>query len=258
MRELNVDLVRAVERAVQILNCFSFERPCLNIAEIIEKTKLAKATVYRLLWTLEQNGQIQYDQKEYTYRLGHKLLEYGGIALENLDIRREAAPYLEKLHSNIGHSIVLAVPQGTTLQYLMRLDSDEGFQPRNFVGRRRILHNGAFGIVMLSYMEEDFVHDILERYSLEAITPETLVDKDRFLKRLKEIRQKGYFVDIGETFVGFTAITAPVFDRKDNAIASIGASGPSFKMEGEIRDSLVRQITETAQNISLRMGYIIK
>ncbi|BCJ88222.1 IclR family transcriptional regulator [Effusibacillus dendaii] len=258
MRELNVDPIRAVERAIQILNCFSFERPDLSIEEIIEKTKLAKATIYRLLWTLEKNGLIHYDKKENRYRLGYKSLEYGGIVLENLDIRREAEPYLQELYEVTGHSVILAVPQNETVQYLARYDSDEGFQPRNFIGRRRILHNGAYGIVLLAHMEPDFVQKILDQYPLEALTPDTLINKERFIHRLQEIRKNGFFVDEGETFAGFTAIAVPVFDGKDKAIAAIGISGPSFKMEGEPRDRFIKQTKETAMKISLRMGHIIK
>jgi IclR family KDG regulon transcriptional repressor len=258
MRELQVDSVRAVERAIQIMNCFSFERPELSIGDIIEKTKLAKATAYRLLWTLEQNGLIQYDPKENTYRLGYKSLEYGGIVLENLDIRREAGPYLQQLKERTGHSTVLAVPQGETIQYLMRYDSDEDFQPRNFIGRRRILHNGAFGIVMLAYMEPGFVNDFLERYPLEALTPNTVTDKDRFVRRLQEIRNNGFFVDSGETFMGFTAIAAPVFDGRENVIAAVGMSGPSFKIEGEDRAEFIHQTVTTAMKISRRMGFTKK
>lgn len=256
MRELNVESVRAVERAIQILNCFSFDRPNLSIAEIMEKTKLAKATVYRLLWTLEQHGLIQYDQQDNTYRLGYKPLEYGGIVLENLDIRREAGVYLLELFERTGHSTVLVVPQGESIQYLIRHDSDEGFQPRNFIGRRRILHNGAFGIAILAFMEMDFVEGLLDRYPLEAFTPNTLTDREQFKRRLEEIRRAGYFVDVEETFVGFTAIAVPIFDRNNHAIAAIGISGPSFKMEGEAREQLVRQTTEAAKKISLRMGQI--
>jgi IclR family transcriptional regulator, KDG regulon repressor len=257
MRELNIEPIRAVERAIQILNCFSFERPNLTIEEIIDKTNLAKATVYRLLWTMERNGLIQYDQKENKYRLGYKSLEYGGIVLENLDIRREADPYLQELHELTGHSVILAVPQGDTIQYLLRYDSDEGFQPRNFVGRRRILHNGALGILLLSYEKKDFAEGLLNRYPLEAHTPHTLVDNEQFLQRLQEIRQKGMFVDVDETFIGFTAIAVPIYRGKEEVIAAIGISGPSFKMEGEAREQLIKQMKETAMKISRRMGYII-
>ncbi|WP_017727561.1 IclR family transcriptional regulator [Halalkalibacterium ligniniphilum] len=254
MRELNLDPIRSVERAIQILNCFSFEKPVLSIDEIMEKTKLAKTTTYRLLWTMERNNVIQYDQMTNKYRLGTKALEYGGIVLENLDIRREAEPYLLHLHEVTGHSVILAQPQGETIQYLLRFDSDEGLQPNNFVGRRRILHNGALGIVLLAYMEEEFVQNLLERWPLEPLTPKTLTDHKKFLLRLREIRKNGHYIDEDETFFGYTAISAPIFSDKNKVIASIGISGPSFKTEGENRAYLIQLITKAASDISVRMG----
>lgn len=114
----------------------------LSIDEIMAKTKLAKATIYRLLWTLERNDLVGYDQSLNRYRLGNKPLEYG-------------------------------------------------LMPTNFVGRRRTLHNGALGIVLLSYMDEEFVYDFLKRYPLEQHTSKTVMDEIIFINRLKEIRELG-------------------------------------------------------------------
>ncbi|WP_102348708.1 IclR family transcriptional regulator [Bacillus sp. Marseille-P3661] len=255
MRELNIEPIRAVERAIQILNCFSFEKPALTIEEIMDKTKLAKATTYRLLWTLERNDLIQYDQSSNLYRLGNKPLEYGGIVLENLDIRRESEPYLLDLYEQTGHSVILATPHDETIQYLLRFDSDEGLQPNNFVGRRRIIHNGALGIVLLAYMDGQFVEELLEHYPLEPLTPKTVTDSTHFIKRLKDIRKNGYFVDIDQTFMGYTAIAAPIFNEKKQGIASIGISGASYKMEGERREELVKLVIDISMKISKRMGY---
>ncbi|WP_227935268.1 IclR family transcriptional regulator [Alkalihalobacillus deserti] len=254
MRELNLEPIQSLERAIQILNCFSFENTELSIDEIMQQTKLAKTTTYRLLWTLERNYLIQYNQKTNEYRLGTKLLEYGGIVLEHLDIRREAEPILLALHEETGHSVILAQPQSETIQYVLRFDSDEGLQPNNFVGRRRILHNGALGIILLAYMDEEFINKLLKAYPLEPHTPKTVTDQGVFLQRLKEIRVENVFIDEDETFIGYTAIAAPIFQGKNKAIASIAISGPSFKMEGERRIQLIEKIKKAAVKISMQMG----
>ncbi|KHF40159.1 IclR family transcriptional regulator [Halalkalibacter okhensis] len=254
MRELNLEPIQSVERAIQILNCFSYEKSELTIEDIMSKTNLAKTTTYRLLWTLERNYLIEYNQVTNRYRLGTGILEYSGVVLENLDIRREADPYLVKLHEDTGHSVILAQPQSESIQYLVRYDSEDGLQPNNFVGRRRILHNGAFGIVLLAFMEMSFVEKLLETFPLEARTPKTLTDRTKFIKRLQDIREYGYFVDVDETFIGYTAISAPIFNGQKQVIASVGISGPSFKMEGGKREELIDSIMNVASTISLKMG----
>ncbi|MFC0560283.1 IclR family transcriptional regulator [Halalkalibacter alkalisediminis] len=254
MRDLNLEPIQSLERAIQILNCFSFEKTELSIDEIMKKTKLAKTTTYRLLWTLERNYLIQYNQKTNQYRLGTRLLEYGGIVLEHLDIRREAEPIMLKLYEETGHSVILAQPQSETIQYVLRFDSDEGLQPNNFVGRRRIIHNGALGIVLLAYMDEEFVQNLLQDFPLESFTPKTETDEQVFLKRLIKIRDNGFYVDEDETFIGYTAIAAPIFQGKKQVVASIGISGPTFKMEGDRREQLIEKIKKAALDISIEMG----
>ncbi|MEC1695514.1 IclR family transcriptional regulator [Schinkia azotoformans] len=187
------------------MNCFSFEKSVLSIDEIMAKTKLAKATIYRLLWTLERNDLVGYDQSLNRYRLGNKPLEYG-------------------------------------------------LMPTNFVGRRRTLHNGALGIVLLSYMDEEFVYDFLKRYPLEQHTSKTVMDEIIFINRLKEIRELGYFVDVDETFMGYTALAAPIFNEKNEAIAALAISGASFKMEGSRREELTSLLKDVAFKISKHMG----
>lgn len=256
MRDLNIEPIRSVERAIQILNCFSFENPVLTIDDIMKQTNLVKATTYRMLWTLEKNSLIQYDQKTNEYRLGTKSLEYAGIVLQHLDIRREAEPFLMKLHENTGHSVLLATPQGESIQYLLRIDSNEGLQPNNFIGRKRIIHNGALGIVLLAYMEKEFVQELLDEYPIEALTPYTLVDPIQFLRRLQMVKEDGVFVDVNETFVGYTAIAAPIFRERGKAIAAIAISGASFKMEEKRKLELKEQVMDTAKKISEKMGYV--
>lgn len=256
MRNINVQPIQSIERAISILNCFSFERSRLTIDEIVARTGLSKATVYRMLWTMEKNGLIQYDSRQNIYRLGYKMMEYGGIVLENLDIRREAEPFLQKLHEETQHTVLLVSRQHDTLQYLLRFDSDEGFQPQSYVGRRRVLHYGAMGTVLMAYLPRKEAEELLEKYPLEQHTPYTLLDLEAYFKRLDEIRQQGYFVDVDETFVGFTAIAVPIYDSTGQAVAVVGIAGPSYKIVGSIRQKMIAMAKKTAQEISKRLGYV--
>lgn len=256
MRNINVKSIQSVDRAIHILNCFSFDRGQLTIDEVTQKTKLSKATAYRLLWTLEKNGLVHYDMKENVYRLGYKMLEYGGIALENLDIRREVEPFLLELHESIQNTVLFAIRQQDTMQYLLRYDSDEGFQPRSYVGRRRILHYGALGTIFMAYLPEEEAQAIVRKHPLEAQTPNSITDEEKYFNRLKTIRGQGYFIDVDETFVGFTAVTVPVMNAKGNVEAVIGIAGPSFKFVGEKLEEILKLTQQTAASISLRLGYV--
>lgn len=255
MRKVNVKANQSVERAIKILNCFDFKQNVdLMIDDIVRKTALSKATAYRLLWTLEKNGLIQYNSREGTYRLGYKLLEYGGMVFENIDLRREAEPFLIGLHESTKHTVLLAIRQGDTSQYLLQYDSDESFQPSSFIGRRKVLHYGALGILLMAFMPESEARRIVDQNPLEAHTPYTVTDEDEFFERLEKIRNDGYFVDVDEMFVGFTAITAPIYSVGGDVVASAGVAGPTFKLQGQVRSEIIQQTIEAAYDISKQIG----
>jgi DNA-binding Lrp family transcriptional regulator len=62
--------VRAVERALDILLCFSAEEPIQSLSRIAESVRLSKPTVHRLLATLEKKQFIAKDPATSRYRLG--------------------------------------------------------------------------------------------------------------------------------------------------------------------------------------------
>lgn len=256
MRDIKMESIRSVERIISILNCFGFERSELFIEDIVKETGLPKPTVYRMLWTLEKNGLIHYDGKENTYRLGHKFLEYGGIVLKKLDLLKESEAILTELNERTGQTVLLAARQNDVIQYLLTLESEDDFQPRSYVGRSRVLHYGALGICVLAHMPMEEVEAFLEKEPLEQRTPYTIVDKELFLKRLDQVRKQGFYVDVDETFVGFTAISVPLFGSGGKIVGAIGVAGPSFKLEGQDREKIISWTMEAGRKISERLGFV--
>ena len=257
MRDIKVQSIRVIDRLISVLNCFSNEYPTLYIENIVEKTKLPKATVYRILWSLEQNGFIQYDDKENNYSLGHKFLEFGEIVKENQDVLKEAGAILSKVHIELGFPILMAVRQKESIQFLLAFENPDGIQSGSYVGRKRALNIGALGIALMAYLPLEECKKILNQLPLEKRTPYTLVDEDQFLERLDTIRQKGYFVEKDEVNVGFSGIGVPVFNRNQEIIAVIGTFGSNFDMNPKVNKKIIKTLKDTADQLSKRVGHLI-
>ena len=77
--------VRAVERALDILLCFSAEEPVRSLTQVAASVHLSKPTVHRLLAALEKKRFIAKDQATSQYRLGiHGQLGITGSAQKAL------------------------------------------------------------------------------------------------------------------------------------------------------------------------------
>lgn len=254
MREVNISPIRVIDRMRKVLDCFTFENPTLTIDEIVRQTALPKSTIYRMLWTMEKNGFVQFDTRNNEYRLGYKFLEYGGIVLDNIDVRKESEEILTELHNKTGYNVLLAIRRHEYLQYLVTIESKEEFKSSSTVGKSRALHYGVLGNVLMAYMPIEEVQYILKKYPLEKLTPYTIVDENVFIERLSQIRSQGYFVDVNETFVGFTAIGMPIFGINDEVVAAIGVAGASFKLEGEHRQEIIKLMKHASNRISINLG----
>ncbi len=101
--------VQSVDRAMDILECFTFKRKELTQGEIIRQTGLNRTTVLRLLSHLSSRNYLTYDSQTRVYQLGNKMLELGGIALSSVSLRKIAGPYLTRLRNELGHTILLGV-----------------------------------------------------------------------------------------------------------------------------------------------------
>ena len=50
--------IQSVQRAIDILNCFTAANPALSLGEISARLQLNKATVHGILNTLHNNGDV--------------------------------------------------------------------------------------------------------------------------------------------------------------------------------------------------------
>ncbi len=95
MKDPNEYNVRAVERALQILECFDDQHPERGISEIAQAVGLHKATAYRIVTTLVNYGYLEWIAEAQKYRLG--LTNFGFKVIRRMDLRHEALPYMKEL-----------------------------------------------------------------------------------------------------------------------------------------------------------------
>jgi DNA-binding IclR family transcriptional regulator len=73
--------VRAVERALDVLLCFTGGKPTRSLAQIAESVQMPKATVHRLLTALEKKRFIYKDKVPGRYSLDSRLIEWASLSV---------------------------------------------------------------------------------------------------------------------------------------------------------------------------------
>ena len=249
--------IQSLDRAMDILDCFSFNRKALSRGEIIERTGLNRTTVIRFLSHLTGRGYLTYDEPNRVYRLGNRILELGGIALSSISLRAVAAPYLTRLRNDIGHTILLAVRIEDDLVYIDKRDGKGVMVTTSEIGRRRPLHFGMLGMVLTAYLPKSEQERLLTKDPLVAYTSKSITDKVKFLHELEKVRINGYYIGKEDVFDGLGGISAPVLDYKGEVAAALGFTMILSLLDGSgIEKEVIEKVTDTALAISRGLGYV--
>jgi DNA-binding IclR family transcriptional regulator len=249
--------VQALERALDILDCFSFQDRALSLTEVVNRTGLNKTTVKRLISNLTTRGYLQQDLQSKKYQLGMRLFELGGIVFSSFSLRQAASYPMTRLQSNSGATVLLGVNMEDQLVYVDKRDGRGIIRISSEVGWRRPLNYGMLGMVLMSSLDPQDVKRILKKYPLKSYTPLSITDTDAFSLRLEKIRDQGYILEKEEAVENVIGIAAPIRDYSRQVVAAMGIALPTgSRNRTDNLDRLIDLVKSACETISSDLGYL--
>jgi len=237
--------VRAVERALDILLCFTNSQK-LSLTEIASRVGLHKSTVHRLLASLEHKGFVQRDSATDRYGLGFSLWELSMHLSEGDDLGVMLLPEMERLRDLVGETVSLYLRDGMERVRIQAVQSSQAIRRVAPVGARMPLYVGASSKVLTAYedeaVQEQVLHEAERSYG---------IDRESYMQQLRDIRTNGYATSVEEREPGAAAIAVPILDRSDRLIAALAVSGPANRLTVELMLELVPAITESARRMGI-------
>jgi DNA-binding IclR family transcriptional regulator len=249
--------VQALDRALDILEAFSYQRRKMLLSEVVAHTGLKKSTAKRLLSNLTDRGYLKRDSQSKQYELGLRLFELGGVVHASFSVRKAAGPHMRWLRDETGLNVLLGQCQEDQLVYIDKCEGTDEIKISSAIGGRRPLHFGMLGQILMAYMNKDRVDHNLGQTPLQAFTINSITDLDAFWLRLAEIRQNGYVIESGEAHRGIMGLAAPIRDASRKVVAAVGAALPLPEHAGQKRiDHTLAMVRTTAERISEDLGYL--
>ncbi len=248
--------IGSVQRALDILNLFDKAHVELGNAEIAKLVDLPIGTASGLIYTLKVNNYLDQNPSNRKYRLGLKLAERAAVLLDQLDLRKVAAPYLEEIRDWCGESVNLAVRDGNEMVYIERMFGNHSLGIRSELGRRGYLHCTSLGKAILSFLPANELKQVLNGYEYIPVTPYSILSESDLINELSRIKQCGYSIDEQENELGGRCVGAPIFDRTGYPIAAISISVPIQRFPTEDIEKYGSKLIQISQLISKKMGLI--
>ena len=106
----------------------------------------------------------------------------------------------------------------------------------------------------MAQLPMDKLMSTLNEIELKPYTAKTITDKGALCKELETIRRRGYSVESGEITNGKACVACPIRDFSGSVIATMSMSVLCETLE-ESFDLMLKDLTETCQNVSSDLGY---
>ena len=249
-------IVPGLQRGLQILRAFNRERRQIGAPELARELDIPRSTVFRLIQTLEFMGFLEKVENGTDYRLGVGVLSLGFEFIASLEVSDLARPVLEKLRDDTGHSVHLAIRDGSDVIFVIKAAAESTFASSATIGTRLPAHGTVLGRMILSDLSAAELKQVYPKTSLPKFSPQTPETLEELTKILFEDRERGYARSASYFETGIASVAAPVRDQSGRVVASINITfQDGLVTEDEIENKLVGAVTETATKLSGLLNY---
>ncbi|MGW0886400.1 IclR family transcriptional regulator [Streptomyces sp. NPDC002671] len=211
-----------LDKAVQILDCFSPTEGAFRLTELSTRTGLTKTTVFRLCADLVRLGLLERDAER--YRLGGKLFELGALVPRRHDLREAALPFLQDLFEATRETVHLGVREGHEVVYVERIHGHDALPLPSRIGGRLPLTCTGVGKALLAFSGSELTEEVLAA-PLPRLTPRSVTDPEQLRTAIEQAQVAGLAYEEEEAATGVSCIAAPVFDGPV-AVAALSVAVP--------------------------------
>ena len=206
-RDSDDGLNRSVARALEVLLAIARSDRPMSFIDLQKEQNVPKATLHKLLSTLEALNFVRRDAESAKYTIGvaaHEVSASGSTRPG--DLRSVLDPILHKLVEEWNETLHLCVYDEGEEIILDRLDP--AFQMVRLatgIGRRHPAYATSGGLAALATLEDEAALRSLPA-TLRTMTANTVKTHEELRARLRVVREMGYAVDMEEAYIGVRCV----------------------------------------------------
>lgn len=233
------------DRVLYVLATLARSDSPLSIAVLAEKTGLAQSTLYRQVALLKRWGFVA--EHDNAYGPGPLCVQLAWGFDQSSYLVHEAQQDMAALAAEAGETVGLLVAVKDQAVCLDMVESQHPLRCSFVKGRGLPLARGASAKSLIAFMST-----ARQEVTLAQLSQAPGFDKVAFLTELADIRQQGYAVTDSEVDAGVWGVSAPIFQRLNQAVASITLMAPSTRAASRTQN-LIAITVNAAQRISRRL-----
>lgn len=257
-----VKTIRSLERGLKIVRLLE-EHGRMTLQDLHFFSDLPKATLLRILATLEKQGWTKRMLGDQSYRLSFDAVSMGTKILPDMELMEHAAPILDQLCQKVFWPSDIAVFTGMTMQIMETSRRQAPFLiNRKVMGIKPHVLFSALGRVYLANCPEPERQDIIARLQNSNLREDRTARNEKWVYRLLEetrrqgygVREPGYWTSATDVGSDLCAIAVPVFVGQE-VKACVNLLWPEGLMtEQQFAKKYLGQLTAAASELSEKLS----
>lgn len=242
--------VRSVQRALEILNLLSEERPQITVREIVDSTGLAKTTAIRLTQTLVQAGLLW--ATDSGFMAGPGLWRWAHLARNAWELPAEFRQMITDMAREHEETVNLYIRRDTRRLCIAQAESPRALRHVVNVGDEFPLWAGASARVLLAGVDDGLLARVV------ASAPPGRCELEDLRARVAQADEDGFAVSHGERESGVSAVAVPVREE-GRVVAALSLSGATARFTEDRIPDFVSALRSAAVAMSGRaLGAAVK
>jgi len=244
----------AFSKFMQVLQLVADAEEPVNIAALMRATGFPRPTVHRIVAALVAERLLVEKQGSATLALGPRLIQLASRSWGRSELRLAAVDELKRLRDLTGETVHLAVPNGTSMVYIEKLESPSAVRMASRIGTSVSLHSTAVGKAYLAALDDEALKPLLKNLPMPRYTANTPVEPAALRALIRQARERGFAVDNEENEPGIFCFGAVIRGASGAPVAAISVSTLVFRQKDDPQKAYVAPLLEACRVISERIA----
>lgn len=223
-------------KALEVVHIIASSPVPLRFTDVLKLSDQPRGTLHRQISNLIEEGLLELN-RDHSYGLGLRLLEFASKAWASNDFRTIAEPHLQRLHEQTGETVHLGVLRGIEVIYLDKVESRQSVRMYSQIGNTAPVYCTGVGKAALSALPDDELQARIAQIEFRRFTPSTLADAGSLRQEIGQIRAEGNAYDREEHEADICCVAAPIHSHNRHFVAGISVTGPAYRISPEVLQS---------------------
>lgn len=240
------EYLEVLARGLRIMSLFNAQRRHMTLSELALLADAPRATVRRVLITLERLGFVALDGRQ--FRLTPHVLSLASAYLASNTVSLVMQSVVERISQTFGEACSAAVLDRDEAVMVARASPVRIMTIGLEVGYRLPAYCSSVGRVLLGALPEPELDAYFARVTLASLTPRTVTDPGILRAIVLSDREQGYSLVDQEAEHGFRSIAVPVRRRDGRTVCALHVGVHADRVSlGRMLDDLLPTLATEAR-----------